>query len=312
MPVSHLDPARSHELTANWNGFMPSAFAVDEGVLARQVFDPVLHVPEASFEWGAGFVAVKRTPHGRLYDGPTPNGFTITALTSPELLGKAIEQIRVMGGDVVYFGTDSDHLLPGLPQVPGWEGQATLEAALAVHGFRPGQGFSVDLERDLAGYTPPSGCLEAMDEAGCIVRTAKPEDEDSLDQFFIETFPNRWRHDVMRKFRSGEGRQIDVLIRDGVVVGFSMTQDESSIHPVGGAVWKRSLGPSWASLGPIGISASVRGLGLGAGILGASLKRLADAGARQTIIDWTTLVSFYGAHGFEPSRTYRHWTLTLS
>jgi hypothetical protein len=46
-------------------------------------------------------------------------------------------------------------------------------------------------------------------------------------------------------------------------------------------------------------------------LLDHALAQLAADGAKQTIIDWTNLVDFYGKFGFEVTRTYRTLSLRL-
>lgn len=286
---------------ALWNGWAPRPFSLTPGILSAQTLGSTLFEPRASWLDEAGFVACKWSPHGRLFDGPEHRTLHVTAFAGPPLLSEALDRARKLGASKLRIGADHDHVMPGIPLGP--EGGIDLEPL----GFEKTGGFACDLERDLAGYEPYPGCLEALETQGFQVRPSTPEDETALDAFLKETFPGRWRHDVMRKFRLGEARQIDVLVKDGEVFGFSATQNATTRHLLGGAVWSPSLGENWASLGPIGVSGKVRGLKLGGALLGASLLRLSQQGARQTIIDWTTLVDFYGMHGFKVTREYQGW-----
>ena len=90
-----------------------------------------------------------------------------------------------------------------------------------------------------------------------------------------------------------------------------MIQDWRHKMPIGGAVWRLSLGEKWGSLGPIGVATQERGRGLGHALLGSALINLKQRGVRQCIIDWTTLDDFYGKHGFEVSRRYKIASLKL-
>ncbi|HJP82007.1 MAG TPA: GNAT family N-acetyltransferase, partial [Fimbriimonadaceae bacterium] len=101
-------------------------------------------------------------------------------------------------------------------------------------------------------------------------------------------------------------------VRDQKVYGFALLQRSSDKLPIGGAVWRNSLGEIWGSLGPIGIAKELRGNGLGHGLLGKALEHLRDLGVRRCIIDWTTLDAFYGRHGFEIARRYRPSQLRIS
>ena len=111
--------------------------------------------------------------------------------------------------------------------------------------------------------------------------------------------------------RGAISQAVHGLFTEGELHGFALLQDKSTPRPIGGAVWRMDLGDDWGSLGPIGISRSVRGRGFGDGLLASSLLELRRRGCRRTIIDWTTLADFYGKHGFVPTRTYRRTTLSL-
>jgi predicted N-acetyltransferase YhbS len=274
-------------------------------ILAAQTLGSTLFEPRASWQDEQGFVACKWSPHGRLFDGPEPKTLHVTAFAGPARLSEAASRAATLGADKLRIGADHNHVMPGIPL--SQEGGLDL----APYGFERTGGYACDLERDLAGYEPYPGCLEALEAQGFRVRPSGPEDEMALDEFLAESFPGRWRFDVMRKFRQAEERQIDILVKDGGVFGFSSTQNASTQHLLGGAVWSPSLGGNWASLGPIGVSSKVRGLKLGGALLGASLLRLSQEGARQTIIDWTTLVDFYGMHGFLVTREYQGWQKLL-
>jgi GNAT superfamily N-acetyltransferase len=75
--------------------------------------------------------------------------------------------------------------------------------------------------------------------------------------------------------------------------------------------WEDLLEPSSGGLGPIGIVERLRGRGLGRAFLAASLDMLHARGVRDCVIDWTTLLDFYGAFGFRPWKTYVEGDLPL-
>jgi len=102
------------------------------------------------------------------------------------------------------------------------------------------------------------------------------------------------------------------LFKGETLDGFALIQDWQNKTPIGGAVWRNDLGEKWGSLGPIGVSKSIRGHGYGHALLGEALMELKKRGAQRTIIDWTGLIDFYGKHGFETARTYKSMTLLLN
>jgi predicted N-acetyltransferase YhbS len=99
--------------------------------------------------------------------------------------------------------------------------------------------------------------------------------------------------------------------KDGSLVGFAVIQDWRHKRPIGGGVWRMSMGDLWGALGPIGVAASERGHGLGHSLLGSALRDLRDRGVHGCTIDWTGLGEFYGRHGFEITRRYKVATLKL-
>lgn len=268
-------------------------------------------MPEFCGHSESGFVTAKRSPQGRLFPGVENQTLIISSITDPTLLAEIKEKAKEAGFTRLALGTDENHLVPGLIVEEGWLLGDRLKEAMLSTGWEKGEHIQVDLEHDLGDYELPLFCSQALTTSDLQVRKAAEEDEKALEAFLIETFPGRWTYDVMAKFRSGEAHQIDLLFFNGEVVGFSYTQNETSGNPIGGARWRLDLSENWASLGPIGVSEKVRGRRLGHALLGSSLNRLAKEGARRTIIDWTTLVDFYGVHGFQVNRTYETWSCPL-
>lgn len=286
--------------------FAPAKFAVTPELLAANTTMSVL------FDWGAscvnddGFVAIKRSAHG-LYKGPDQDTahLSILAFRDPkvgvDLLAHAKSVLRDRGVQKLTFGTDSRHFFPGCPN--DWH---ALRDFLTIEGFEEGAEVC-DLQRDLADYRNPFPT-----PSGDELRPCTGDDLPALQAFFQREFPGRWKYDVLSKIETEEdfGIVFGLFHRD-VCDGFALLQWEGCNLPIGGAVWNVDLGPNWGSLGPIGVSASLRGKGSGHALLGSALEYLKAKGARQTIIDWTTLVQFYGKHGFQPARNYRYFTLTL-
>lgn len=278
-----------------WAGIYGERFRISAADIQRQALDHPLFMAEASGGNGHAWIALKRPPQGRLFIGDRSDRVHITAWagSSWEAMNEVLQQalVRAQCGDAV-FGQDHDHIWPGAPQHlwPKFDGWSL-------------SGDAHDVERNLEGYEPYEGCLAPL-TGDTLVRQARSEDSRALEAFLAEEFPGRWHYDGMRKLRS-EPEELDLLFRGEECIGFSITQSPSTAHPVSGAMWRHSLGENWRTLGPIGVSAKVRGQGLGHALLGASLQRLAQSGGKRCLIDWTTLVDFYGRHGFESARKYR-------
>ncbi len=300
------------KIVERWNAFYPARYQTDLELFSLNTVDSPL------MDWGVslvkldddggvlGFVCFKK-PATRYFKVNDPDSVHLNciAFSSPsiaiDLLSEAKKILRERGVTRIVFGTDSKHFFPGVPiDVPA------LNDLLMVEGFEFG-GEQVDLERDLSTYELPKPLPEGVE-----FRPLTPGDHDSLVAFFDDEFPGRWKYDVLWKVEK-EGRYDFVygLIHERRVRGFALLQDASHRFPIGGAVWRNNLGEKWGSLGPIGVSQKTRGQGWGGALLGAALQHLANSGAKQSIIDWTTLVEFYGKHGFEPTRTYRSAKLDL-
>lgn len=293
-----------------WNGFYPERYRIDADLLRQKT------VECPAFDWGAsgvevadgeilGFAILKKAATS-LYDGPDKDTAHLAALAyrEPEfgidLISDVKRLLRNRGVNRLTFGADANHFFPGCPtDCPA------IQGFLMVEGFEA-TGEVVDLERNLKDYTNPSPSPEGDEH-----RRLKEADLPALEAFLAREFPGRWRHDVMHQVQVQGPSTVFGLLRDKKVEGFALLQDSSQRVPIGGAVWRNDLGAQWGSLGPIGISKSFRGQGSGHALLGAALSDLRDRGVQQCIIDWTTLIDFYGRHGFEPTRKYRSLTLRL-
>ncbi|MBS1713973.1 MAG: hypothetical protein JST30_06515 [Armatimonadetes bacterium] len=305
-----LSTASPEALADLWKTTYGAALTVEpEDIVSKQTGHPLL-VASAVLLDGQGevrsFAVLKGPATPRVFPGQDPDRFHLSALAfrtvedGREALTAVLADPVLATARSVVFGMDADHLLPGAPVTAAY-----VQDLLEEFGFVAG-GEAFDLERDLGGYLSPSRCHEAVIKSDARIFRCADADVPSLDGFLERTFPGRWRYDTLRKaVDDGEPEDIVLLTVGGEVEGFAFTQTPASKRPVGGAVWRRSLGPCWAALGPIGIARSARGRGLGDALLGGALELLARSGARRTVIDWTTLDAFYGSHGFQITRRYR-------
>ncbi len=289
-------------VAAAWNAAAGPKYRIDAALIEQNIFGSPLFDPEASVWEDGSFVAVKRSA-ASLYQGPDPAVAHLSLFVAAQpggLLDHAVSRLRENGVTALVVGMDSGHFLPGAPEDISW-----MERWLADGGFTPG-GQAVDLERDMVDYE------FVVPSLGGEHRTLLPEDIPLLETFLKREFPGRWHYDVMRKVKAEGPGTVFGFFLDGACEGFASLQGEGCLLPIGGAVWHQSLGKSWGSLGPIGISKSIRGKGQGNALLGAALLELRRRGARRSIIDWTGLIDFYGAHGFAVTRRYRSYRRELS
>jgi predicted N-acetyltransferase YhbS len=300
-------------LTDLWNEFYPEKYHIDVDLLKLNTVESPI------FDWGVsqvnlrdgkpeGFVAFKRSAAG-LFKGPSIDQAHLTAIAYREpkvavdMMADAKRVLRNRGINKVVFGADSRHFWPGCPADCG-----AICGFLMVEGFEE-SGEAHDLECDLSTYEPARPIPSDFE----FRRIGNEEDLVALRVFMEQEFPGRWNHDVFDKISiEGPENCVFAAFKSNDVLGFALLQDWSHARPIGGGVWRVSLGENWGSLGPIGVAKSERGKGLGHGLLSAALSDLKLKGVKNCIIDWTTLDGFYGAHGFKVSRIYRPSSLRLS
>jgi GNAT superfamily N-acetyltransferase len=190
------------------------------------------------------------------------------------------------------------------PFAPGLPSDLDSEPFFRRRGYdnRPQGETDWDVARTLADYTPRHNTQYPISNTR--IRPAKPGDESALLAFFHREFPGRWRFEF-EEFVAAGGRMADFMLlwREGEVDGFARLTLADSERPLDRFFMHRLPQP-WGQLGPIGVGRGRRGLGLGGALLDAGLCHLADLGVNGCVIDWTSLVDFYGKYGFKPYRQY--------
>lgn len=316
LPLPHF-PA--DEVCRVWNEFWGEKYAISTATYQAKTSGHVTLLRDASFGIEQGgqlkaFLISKGSPAHSLYEGPDPQRAHLAGMAFADpaqghaLLDQALPILKEKGYTNLTFGMDNGHFFPGLPVEA-----ESLADLLRAAGFTQPAGQSVDLERDLHDYEIPAVFAEPLARADVHVNRCEPSDIDALEQFLQREFPGRWWYDTMHKCRvQAEPNDVFILRVGGEVEGFAYTQSWRTTQiPIAGCVWNLSLGDRWGGLGPIGVSKNVRGQGLGHALLGAALAALRDAGVRRCIIDWTTLIDFYGAHGFTVNRRYDTFVRSL-
>lgn len=189
------------------------------------------------------------------------------------------------------------------PFAPGLPSGMRSERFFRGRGYdnRPTNGIDWDVARDLRGYITPPGVRTGLRVR---MRPAQAGEDEALLTFLRREFPGRWRLEA-QEFLSGGGRISDfvLLLTANGIDGFCQLTFEDSLRPLDRYFMHRLPRP-WGQLGPIGVSQACRGMGYGAALLDAGLCRLHDDGVAGCVIDWTTLLDFYGKFGFRPYRRY--------
>ncbi len=215
------------------------------------------------------------------------------------LLAHAEQYLQAQRRGVITLGGDPNHFLPG---VPAGEGALAFFRA-AGYVF---VGDAYDLRRTVSRPAAVVGERTPRVEGEVAIRPLEPEDKPRLLAFLDEVFPGRWRYAVGRFLRQG-GSIGDIMgvVRTRQVVGFAQLFHPGSPWIGPSLNWTWSTGRRAGGIGPIGLAPGFRGRGLGLALLGRSVWHLAQLGVEEVVVDWTTLLDFYGRLGFSVWRHYR-------
>jgi predicted N-acetyltransferase YhbS len=222
------------------------------------------------------------------------------------LLQRALDWLGRAQFERVAYGGDPSHFFPGAPEEDDALGR-TLQGA----GFELGAS-AYDLLGDMRDYHASDTADHSLAGAGVTFSACGRRDAEALLAFVDRCFPGRWAYETRQRLEI-EPTPADVLIlKSGAdVVGFCHAYHRGSRRIGPSIYWRQALGEGYGGLGPIGVAPALRGRGLGRALLALAIGHLRDLGAERVVIDWTTLVDFYGRLGFRVWRTYRHWRLEL-
>lgn len=298
-----------------WANTYPNKYAITPELLSEKTVDHPSFLPEASFYIEShgtptAFIASKADPYGTLFGEPNLNRIHINSLAYSNE-----NDFNILLSDIfndlsrhhpIIFGQDQGHFFPGIP-----EECPELIALLELDGFEKQGHLHNDLEHDLREFNAKATWLEPLNQPNLSIRTCEMADVPALEEFFLREFPGRWHYDtVIEKCQTWhEPTDIIALWQNDSIEGFAYTQSyKTTQHPIAGYNWHIDLGQKSGALGPIGVSKRVRGQKLGGALLVAGLNHLKDLGVHKCIIDWTSLVDFYGKYGFHVNRRYQSMT----
>jgi predicted N-acetyltransferase YhbS len=297
MKLRHATSADAAALTSLWNRTLGAGFPMREAVVRLTVFDdPTYREGDAlvalddHIPIGAAWLKRWREPYSDRRFATTAFVGGIAVSEPGHGIGSALlealeDRARAEGCASIELSGGLLHLLPGVP----------AQAAPAIgffeqHGYAFGPEHYVDLHGNPA--------TAAAQQPG--IRRAHSADE--LLNFLAREFPGSWELHARWHLSAGGKPQAFVVAEvDGNVEGFCQIFEPNAWPPGPSTYWT----PHSAGLGPIGVSDRLRGEGLGRKLMHGSLYELAQSGARECVIDWTTLVDFYARFGFQPFRSYR-------
>jgi len=306
------------EVLGVWNAALGDRFPLArdlfvQNAIADPHFDPegfwVAHLPAPAGVIGICLAKTAREPLAA--DGVLPDRGWISLLAvhpasqrrgvGRALLRQAEDYLRARGRRRAVLGGDPNHFLPGIPLSAG------ALAFFGSCGYRLA-GDAYDLRRSLAGYeTPGAVAAAAAARPDVEIRPLTTGEAPRLLAFLDETFPGRWRYTVGRFLDSG-GSIGDIMgvVEPGGVSGFAHLFHPASARIGPSIAWTARTARRAGGLGPMGLARVLRGRGLGLALVDRAVRRLADLGIEEVVVDWTDLLAFYGRLGFLPWRQYRH------
>ena len=217
------------------------------------------------------------------------------------------DRIRANGVQTVEAGGGMFYLWAGVPEdLPG-----ALAFATAI-GFDLGEP-SWDLRGNVAGLRIDAATNATLAASDATVRPATGDDRVALLTFLFTEFGGEWWHETRWFLDTGGDPAELLLLRDANdrILGLARIHGPTT-RPIGPPhFWAARRSPESGGLGPIGIAAELRGRGLGRALLTVALDRLRRRGLIDVVIDFTTLLGYYGPHGFAPWITYRRATAPI-
>jgi len=207
---------------------------------------------------------------------------------------RGIERLETGGGMFYLWGGMPDDL----PDA------ATFSEAI---GFELGD-VSWDLRGDVTDLRVDDASAALLRDGQLTVEPATAVDTAASLAFLLAEFGGEWWHETSWFLAKGGDPATLLLLRDAGrrILGLARIHRPDT-RPIGPPhFWAARRRPAAGGLGPIGIAAERRGQGLGRALLVVALDRLRRAGLNDVVIDLTSLLGYYGSHGFRPWMTWRH------
>jgi predicted N-acetyltransferase YhbS len=317
------EPAAAPHVVALWNRAMGGVFPLREAVLRQCLEDnPSARPEDAALAWegdrlvGFGYLGLHRMPEvetAAFRDRAQLQAVVVHPARRRRGLGRRIaaelaRAAREHGHERIEAGGGLFYLWAGVP--------VDLPAAL---GFAAALGFELgtptyDLHGDVSDLAVDADTTRTLEEAGMRVRAASAADRAAVLAFLFAEFGGEWWHET-RWFLDAGGDPAELLLLvDGAggIVGLARIHGPAT-RPIGPPhFWAARRPPAAGGLGPIGVAAALRGRGLGRALLVVALDALRRRGLSDVVIDFTSLLGYYGPHGFAPWITYRHASAPIS
>lgn len=301
-----VDPAHSDALATLWNDALPTDLHISSRFVRYNISGVTGGIQAGQIALVDGAIAgiiLASTIRENPLVNPRHIGWIDAIVVHPahqrqgigrQLISWAERWLMDQECQQIQVGANQRLFLPGVP--------TALERVGFFHQLGYGGDRLVwDLAANLAGYQTPA----TVREIPGAVRPAQPGDEAAFHTFLAREFPGRWHFEFQEYCRTPDYRFTDYMLlwTERGVDGFCRLTFEDSQRPIE-RYYPYSLPRPWGQLGLVGVSADRRGQGFGAAVVDAGLRRLHNNGVNGCVIDWTTIVDFYGKFGFVPYREY--------
>jgi GNAT superfamily N-acetyltransferase len=217
-------------------------------------------------------------------------------LIGSELLTWAEAWLKEKGCKRIRIGGNLRPFLPGLPYVMRGNTGFFEKRGYQSPAHQP---YEYDIARNLKDYQSiypkPAHTDLAPMQLG---------EEQLLLDFLQREYPGRWEFEA-REFVKNGGRSSDFLLLrvHGEVNGFCRLTLPDSERPIE-RFYPQRLPRPWGQFGPLGLSRSVRGQGLGGYLIDAAALHMQSLSVNGCVIDWTSLVDLYDKFGFKVYNQY--------
>jgi len=312
------EPAAAPHVVRLWNDAIGGVFPLREAVL-RQCLEanPSARPQDGCLVWsggdrlvGFGYVGLHRLP------GPETASFRErgqiqAVVVDPAFRRRGIgrlmahslaERAREAGVQQLEAGGGMFYLWGGIPEdLPG------ATAFAQAIGFEI-EDTSYDLRGDVTGLRTDDASDALLRGLGLRVVPATAMDTPDALAFLLAEFGPEWWHETAWFLSQGGDPGSLLLLRDAAdrILGLARIHRPDG-RPIGPPhFWVARRRPGAGGLGPIGIAAEWRGQGLGRALLVVALDRLRREGLTDVVIDMTSLLGYYGSHGFRPWMTWRN------
>lgn len=185
------------------------------------------------------------------------------------------------------YGGGPAHFVPGVP---------LHDSFRPLRSFLEHHNFSTDYQAE--------DLFLSLNSRPGEFRSCTAEDREAVLEMVGQEFSLRWTQDTAARFSAGDSADVIIIEQNGKPVAFCQTWHFESRLLGPSVFWHRHQFEKFGGIGPVGVRERCRGQGLGRKVVEHALNYLCHRGAREVVVDWTSIGPFYEKLGFESWRKY--------